>query len=107
MAEKKRGGYWRVCGCLQSGAAPNFSTHCYCCRHLFFFYYYCFDRVSQIECALRDYVKGFKETRRGFNEFSGDSYRGSYESHLLTLRRQEKKHPQLILKLRRDIFQAA
>ncbi|KAG1740730.1 hypothetical protein EDD22DRAFT_851776 [Suillus occidentalis] len=63
--------------------------------------------ATAIECALRDYVKGFKETRRGFNEFSGDSYRGSYESHLLTLRRQEKKHPQLILKLRRDIFQAA
>ncbi|KAG1883317.1 hypothetical protein F4604DRAFT_1920521 [Suillus subluteus] len=55
--------------------------------------------ATAIECALRDYVKGFKETRRSFNKFSGDSYRGSYESHLLTLRRQEKKHPQLILKL--------
>ncbi|KAG1760633.1 hypothetical protein EDD22DRAFT_759042, partial [Suillus occidentalis] len=34
--------------------------------------------ATAIECALRDYVKGFKEIRRGVNEFSGDSYRGSY-----------------------------
>ncbi|KAG1797987.1 hypothetical protein EV424DRAFT_1316323, partial [Suillus variegatus] len=55
--------------------------------------------ATAIECALRDYVKGFKEIRRGVNEFSGDSYRGSYDSHLCTLQRQEQKHPQLILKL--------
>ncbi|KAG1740272.1 hypothetical protein EDB19DRAFT_1908445 [Suillus lakei] len=63
--------------------------------------------ATAIECALRDYVKGYKEIRRGVNEFSGDSYRGSYDSHLCTLRRQEQKHPQLILKLRQEIFQVA
>ncbi|KAG2046126.1 hypothetical protein BDR06DRAFT_1015001 [Suillus hirtellus] len=30
--------------------------------------------ATAIECALRDYVKGYKEIRRGVNEFSGDSY---------------------------------
>ncbi|KAJ8579360.1 hypothetical protein M405DRAFT_848279, partial [Rhizopogon salebrosus TDB-379] len=63
--------------------------------------------ATAIECALRDYVKGFKEMQRGVNDFSSDLYRGSYGSHLSTLQTQERKHPQLILKLRRDIFQAA
>ncbi|KAG1884749.1 hypothetical protein F4604DRAFT_1919257 [Suillus subluteus] len=63
--------------------------------------------ATTIECALRDYVKGFREIRRGVNEFSGESYRGSYDSHLCTLRRQEQKHPQLILKLWQEIFQVA
>ncbi|KAG1721616.1 hypothetical protein EDB19DRAFT_1917226 [Suillus lakei] len=63
--------------------------------------------ATAIECALRDYVKGYKEIRRGVNEFSGGSYRGSYDSHLCTLRRQEQKHPQLILKLQQEIFQVA